>query len=450
MIEKEVEDKSPGRVVEEFLAAAPRDLDQAEALVEEALLAGAEQAEIYLKTSRTAGIFLQRGFATLTGGSERGVALRVFDGKGRWGHAHASCGDPERGKRLVREAMEALRAAPAPPALDVPPPAPRLREPLAPIEGVLDARVLRSEPAERRATIERALRDVAPPRDGALGVSLREGITRVAMVNSEGLSASFQRTTALLTLARDGTDGPTLVSERAACGLGCEEIAEAAAELLDLQEVQGLEEAPPGSMLLRSSACPVMVRSLERAVAGAGEAGPAARVASEAVTLTDDPLWAGGILSSPFDGAGYPSRRRVLLSAGMPASRLPDEAAAGPAGRLARPSYRDLPAPGESNLIVQPGRRSWQDLLLGMEKGVLLAALNQDERENSPEREARWTGIGWEVRQGRRAGPCRRFAFRASARELLGSVREASRSIRFTLHRSAALGCCDLLIEREA
>ncbi|MCI0657761.1 MAG: hypothetical protein L0170_11910, partial [Acidobacteria bacterium] len=55
-------------------------------------------------------------------------------------------------------------------------------------------------------------------------------------------------------------------------------------------------------------------------------------------------------------------------------------------------------------------------------------------------------GIGWEVRDGRVAGDCRKFLFRAAPRYLLEGVVEVSSSLRFSLRRSTALGCADLLI----
>lgn len=453
MSEKKDADKSSVSLVEEFLAAAPRDMDQAEALVEEALLAGAGQAEVYLKTSRTSGLLLHHGFATITGGSERGVALRVFDGKGRWGHAHASWGDPEWGRRQVREALEAMHATSPQAAGDFPPPAPRPDAPLPEIQGLMDERVLRSDPAQRREAIETALRDIAPARAGALGVSLREGIVRVALVNSEGLRVSSHRTLALLALTCEPGDGPSLVSERAACGMGAGEIAQAAVELLELQGAKESEEVPRGALLLRSSAAAALVMGLERRISStsleAGGEQALRRVAAEAVTLVDDPLLAEGVCSSPFDGTGFPSRPTVLVDSGR-AARREAETGTSMCGRTIRPSYRDLPVAGVTNLVLRPGRRSWENILTGVEHGWMLAVLNRDDPAGMSGERASWTGLGWEVRQGSRTGPCRKFGFEASAQEMLESVREVSDTIRFTLCGSAALGCCDLLLRGEA
>ena len=59
-----------------------------------------------------------------------------------------------------------------------------------------------------------------------------------------------------------------------------------------------------------------------------------------------------------------------------------------------------------------------------------------------------WTvdPFGGEVRDGRVSGDCGRYIFRATPRTLLEGVVESSNGLRFSLHRSTALGCGDLLI----
>jgi len=447
MLEKNPSDKWLDQGGEDFLTAGERDLDQAEALLEEALLAGAQEAEVYLKTSRTSGIFLQGGFATLAGGNERGVALRVFDDRGRWGHAHASWGEPSLNRRLVREALAVLENLPdesiAPLA-----PAPRPSLPFATIDGVVDSRVLDQSPAQKREILEKSLRGIARDGDPPLGIALRDGVSRVVLVNSRGLKASFHRTLALLTLTLTQPRGPTLVAEHVGCGIERDEISEKAEEILRLRGSQPEEQILPRAILLKSSAAPVLVRWLERALLAQEPLVAPARMASETVELVDDPLLAGGIASTPFDGEGFPSRRKTLLKAGIQVGCLGEDpiVGAGEGRRAVRSSYRDVPVPGGTNLFVAPGRRECAEMLGGMEKGLALAALDHESRESDPAAPIQWRGIGWEVRDGRVSEDCGRYLFRAAPRTLLEGVVESSSGLRFSLHRSTALGCGDLLI----
>src|SRR5262245_13170896 len=263
MIEKKPPDKGADHAGEDFLATGPRDLDQAESLMEIALLAGAEEAEVYLKSSRTTGIFLQRGFATLTGGNERGVALRVFDGKGGWGHAHASLGEPSLNRRLVGEALAALKnqsgASTGPLA-----PAPRLDAALPQIDGLIDSRVLCAPPEQKRDLLEGALRGISRESDPALGIALRDGVSQVALANSRGLKVCFHRTLALLTLTLSQTGGPTLVAEHVGCGIGREDVSETAQEILRLRDSKQEESIAPQCILLKSTAALVLMHWLQR------------------------------------------------------------------------------------------------------------------------------------------------------------------------------------------
>jgi PmbA protein len=451
MIEKLPDDKSARQWIEGFVSAGARDLDQAEAMVEAALLAGAEEAEVYLKTSVTSGILLQDGFATLAGGNERGIALRVFDRTGRCGHACASWGDPDLQRRLVRNAMAVLVASTEPARPDAP--APRPAAPYPEIAGLVDSRVFHATPQAKRSVLEEALRKAAGGRLPALAASWRDGISRVALVNSRGLRAAFHRTLALLTLTRSETRGPTLVAERVGCGIGAGEVCDTAEEILRLEVSEDIDSIAPRSVLLRSSATPALMRRLERSLhpdpdAGEESAAAGTRLAAPVMDLVDDPLLPGGIASSPFDGEGLPTRRATVLKSGiLLQSPLAPGGAAAARGHAVRPSYRDIPVQGWTNLLLIPGSRSWKTILQGVESGILLAALEAESNAGRPDRAVLWCGIGWEVRGGEAVGPCKRHLFRAEAAKLLQGVSEISSESRFTLHRSVALGCPDLLIQ---
>jgi len=436
-----------------FLTAGSRDLEQAERLVEEALLAGAEEAEVYLKSSTTTSIILKGGFSTLAGGSERGLALRVFDGKGCMGHAFASWSGPEVGHRVVSHAMASLEASSSPPIVPRHP-APRPSEPFADIAGVLDAEVLESGPAEKRASIETGMRQAHRQAALRLGVAYRDGVSRVVIANSRGLQASFSRTLALLTLTLSGAGRPTLHAEAAACGLRQDSIRDNTENLLRLDGSEPEREIRPEILLLESSAATGLVRWIEREVFTDPESLSSPerfrRLASETVEVVDDPWLPGGLASGPFDGEGHPTAPVKTVKAGIPVARLGDgKSALGESGHSVRASYRDLPAPGGSNLLILGGRRSREEILHGVEAGLFVAALESDSRGEHREREACWRGIGWRIRNGRLEGACHGFLFRAAPGLLLSRILEVSRDVRFSLRGTTALGSPDLLIRLE-
>ncbi len=283
--------------------------------------------------------------------------------------------------------------------------------------------------------------------------SFRDGITRVALANSRGVKACFTRTLAMATLTIAQPGGWTLQSERVGCGMREADLREEAERLAGLAEARE-EEAACGDLLLEPPAAASLMRWLQRELPRAETedrpGGGFRRVASEAVDLMDDPLLPEGVASAPFDGEGHAARPRVAVKSGvlMSESATTQGEAGAAAGRMVRPSYRDLPRPGSTNLVLRPGERDQSALLAEIEEGFLLAALETDASVDQPEQEARWRGVGWRIRHGEPGGEVRRLLFRASPRSLLEGIQEAGNRLRFSLLRSTALGAPALLIRR--
>jgi PmbA protein len=90
-------------------------------------------------------------------------------------------------------------------------------------------------------------------------------------------------------------------------------------------------------------------------------------IAATVLALSDDATDPAGPSSSPFDGEGSPTRRTPLIEDGRLLTFLFDARTARKAGRsttgnASRGSYRTPPSVGTSNLTVQPGSESLEDL----------------------------------------------------------------------------------------
>ena len=91
-------------------------------------------------------------------------------------------------------------------------------------------------------------------------------------------------------------------------------------------------------------------------------------VADPALALSDDATDPDGPGSAPFDGEGTASRRTALIEGGLLKSFLFDTRTARKAGRqttgsASRGSYRSPPSVGTSNLIVEPGEGTLEELV---------------------------------------------------------------------------------------
>jgi PmbA protein len=103
------------------------------------------------------------------------------------------------------------------------------------------------------------------------------------------------------------------------------------------------------------------------------------RIASELVTVVDDGRLPGGLGSRPFDGEGLPTRRNVVVERGRLASWLLDtytgrKLGLGSTGNALR-GAAGAPAAGPTNLWIEPGRVSPEEIVRRTERGLLVTEL---------------------------------------------------------------------------
>lgn len=98
------------------------------------------------------------------------------------------------------------------------------------------------------------------------------------------------------------------------------------------------------------------------------------RVASELVTVVDDPLIARAPGSRPYDGEGLASRQNVVVEDGILRTYLCDSYSARKLGRKSTGSASRGGAagvsPSTSNFIFRPGKDSPEDILKGTKSGL--------------------------------------------------------------------------------
>jgi PmbA protein len=98
-------------------------------------------------------------------------------------------------------------------------------------------------------------------------------------------------------------------------------------------------------------------------------------VAASAVTLVDQGDRRGGLGSMPFDGEGVPTGRTELLRAGTLSGWLHNtytarRMGAQSTGNAVRPSFRGVPGVGPTNLWLEPGPQTPEELLKGVQRGL--------------------------------------------------------------------------------
>lgn len=256
----------------------------------------------------------------------------------------------------------------------------------------------RDEPLEARIAAARAAeaaaRAVDPRIVNSEGSEAGSGFARVALANSEGFLAEYEtarhylvsspvasgeggmQTDSWLSLARTlaGLEDPAAVGRRAA---------ERALRRLGSRRVKTdrvpvlFEPVTARSLLGHLAACvcgPALYRRTSFLAGRLGE-----RVASELVTVVDDGRRPGGLASRPFDGEGLPTRRTQVLEGGTLRSWLLDAYSArklglAPTGSAARGAGSG-PVAGPTNLWIEPGESSLDEMVASTERGLLVTWL---------------------------------------------------------------------------
>jgi PmbA protein len=91
------------------------------------------------------------------------------------------------------------------------------------------------------------------------------------------------------------------------------------------------------------------------------------KVGSNILTLLDDPLLVKGLSSRLYDGDGFPHKKRTMIEAGILKEYYID-------WYYSRKMECEPTTSGPSNLFIPPGRRSVQDIMRDLGRGILVTA----------------------------------------------------------------------------
>ncbi len=357
--------------------------------VEAALAAGATDAEAWCEESVGRQIKVYEGAVeSLSDAGGRGMGIRAFL-DGRAGYAY-STDLSEDGRRALGLAAHAAASAADPDQ----------HAGLPEESGVTHVPGLASPEmgawsTERKIELALAVERAARSREGVSQVEdtiFADGEERAAIANSRGFSASYELTQAWAYASAFAGEGGDLMT-----GLGMG-LGRHPGEL-DADAIGG--EAADRALALtgarqgRSRRCPVVLDAFVAAsFAGfigsmasadavqrgrslfAGRAGE--EVAEPSFALVDDGRDPGGPSSAPFDGEGSPTRRTPLIDGGRLAGYLYDARTARKDGRAStanatRGSYRTPPSVGTTNLLIEPGEATLEELVARAGDGLYVS-----------------------------------------------------------------------------
>lgn len=160
------------------------------------------------------------------------------------------------------------------------------------------------------------------------------------------------------------------------------------------------------------------------------------QVASEVVTIVDDGRLLEGPGAAPFDGEGVPTGRTELVTSGVLQGFLHDTYTARrgettSTGNAVR-GYRTTPSVGTTNLFVQPGNRSLEQLLRDAEGGVLVQDVSGVHSGANPiSGEFSVGATGLRISGAALGEPVREMTIASTIPEMLRSVVATGRELRW-------------------
>jgi PmbA protein len=427
--------------------------DLASRAVEAALSAGAGDAEAAAQDSVGHEIRVFGGeVESLSAAGERGLGVRAWI-DGRVGFAYGTDLSSDGVAAIAADAVEAARvsdpdefAAPPEPSTDA----------LPATEGYLDPET-GAWTTDRKVELAKAIERAALDDDSRVvavetAVYVDEEVSS-AIRSSTGLGGSYQASFAYAYLqAIAEQDG----SKQTGLGFGLGRSPAA----LDPEEI-GHEGGRRAVQLLgarkpASRSCPVVLDpTVAASFAGfigavlcadavqRGRSPFAERlgdeIASDVLAVADDGVDLGGMASAPIDAEGLPRGRTPLIEGGRLAAYLYDSYTARRQGdgqrstaNAERSGYRSAPSVGTSNLIVEPGSQSLEELLAAASNGNYIthvAGLHSGVNPVSGQFSVGASGVL--IEGGELAAPATEFTIASDLVSMLSAVRAAGADARW-------------------
>ncbi len=411
---------------------------------------GGEQVEAYVGHSTSTSVRVHGAeIESLTQATSAGIGVRVVRA-GRQGFAYAGSLAPDVIAEVLGEARD--NAAYAQPEDWV-----GLAEPdgVAPPEVDLWRDGLAAMPTDRKVELalelERAVRAHDPRITGVRVATWGDGSGVGAVATSTGIAVAGRVTSCYLAvqaLAEDG--GETKTGYGVSVGREPDEIdlAEAADDAAD-RATRLLGAVQPASGTVTLVLEPQMAASLLGVVAGTlnGESvlkgrSPFAdrvgeQIASPLVTLVDDPTDTESLGADSHDGEGLATRRIPLIEAGVLQGFLHNtmtgRRAGVPSTASAVRSFRSTPGVGAQALAVTPGWGTLDELVAGVDHGVLVQSMTGLHSGVNPVSGDFSVGVeGLMVRNGARAEPIREATVASTLQRLLLDIAAVGGELEWT------------------
>jgi len=365
-------------------------LDLAQAAIAAATQAGAEWADAVCVTSRHISVEVEKSSIKESEVvRDCGIGVRAFISGGMGSATTQSLGLTDV-QSCGQQAADLARATHSDPDFVALPPPAEAEE----IPDLFDDKIAGLPSAEAirwcQNGIEEA-REVASTAAVSGGAGFSEG--KYALASSTGIAVQRRGTSvsmSLFAVVRDGEEAGSYFEYDVArrledfqpAGIG----QKATKQALEFLGARHVKTAPMPVILGPLSAADLLLSPITSANAESIQRGRSFMIgkcgepiASELITIVEDPFVPAGLSSTPWDGEGVPKRKWVLIDGGVLTTYLHNSYTASKAGventaHAQRTGYSGGVGISPSNLLIQPGDRPEKDLIAEIDEGLYINA----------------------------------------------------------------------------
>ena len=420
-----------------------------QALLEQAKKEGIEAAEIYLSSGDSfRAMCVQGQIADYTVNSTRGLSLRGLY-RGKMGYAATEAFDEDAVGQMVKAVVESAELTEDEDIQEIYPgdrEYPQVESYAPALDQVPEEKKLRFIlDAEKWAK-------AADPRIEQLNYNMiSTGSSAIRIVNSFGLDLRHRDNMAVvyvIATAREGervATGSAFQVERDFDRLSAEKIGREAAE----EAIFMLKAAPVESGVYRALIDQKCMPDLLSTFAGVFSAENAQKgmsllfgkegetVASEAVTLMDDPLLQGGLGSRGFDDEGVAAYTKAVIENGRLNTLLHNlktarKAGVKSTGNAAKAGYAGRVNISPSNFYLKPGEKSKEELMREMGDGLMITEVSGlHAGANAISGDFSLIAQGYTVKDGRKDQPVEQITVAGNFYQLLKNIRAVGSDLIF-------------------
>jgi PmbA protein len=180
------------------------------------------------------------------------------------------------------------------------------------------------------------------------------------------------------------------------------------------------------------------------------------QIGSEKFSLVDDPFMEGGLASRSFDGEGVASKFKKVVDKGVLKTyfhnlKTAKKDGVETTGNASKGSYKSSVGIAPSNLYVEKGEKTLEEMISDMDKGILITELQGlHSGLNSVSGDFSLAALGYEIKDGKISKPVEQITVAGNYFELLKNIEETGSDLKFGLPGEAYIGSPSLKIKKLA